>query len=326
MQNKLGQMYGSVSMNIPPQYTIVTIGFTVLVLLLILFFIFAEFSERFVVTGYVNSTKAAVQVYPKTNGFIIERYHKQGDSVRKGEQLFLIDTSYAGYQYNDEIGQQLKQNKVFVEKEITNKTQYLHAMKALLEKKYISLMEYNAKKDELIALKHRRNLIEMEMIKYQQSRSYLIRSPIDGMVAGAMFKKGQYAHAAKPLVKLIPNNSELVAELFVPAKQAGFLSKENKVMIRYDAYPYERFGVYRAVIKDISQSILTDEDEEKPIRIGEPYYKITAKLEKQHVMVYGREKKIQHGMTLSAIIVGSKRKAWQWMLDPLYSFYGMLFV
>jgi membrane fusion protein len=42
--------------------------------------------------------------------------------------------------------------------------------------------------------------------------------------------------------------------------------------------------------------------------------------------IYGEKKKIKHGMTISAVVVGSKRKLWQWILDPLFSFYGDLLV
>ena len=94
------------------------------------------------------------------------------------------------------------------------------------------------------------------------------------------------------------------------------------MIIRYDAYPYARFGTTKASIREIDQSILTDDEESNPIRIGQPYYKAIAILDKQSVKVYGRDKTIQQGMTLSAVIIGSKRKLWQWILDPLYSFYG----
>jgi membrane fusion protein len=327
IQNKLAQVYGSVSINLPPSYFIVTIGLVVIVFFIIIFLLFAEFSERFIVAGYVNSSQAAVQVYPRTDGIIIKRYHQIGDKVKKGDRLFLVDTSYAGYQYESrEIGQQIRQRESFINEALVYKKKQLQALKPLFKKKYISQEEYNAKKDEINALESSKILAEMDFIKYQQSRAYLIRAPISGLIASDPFKKGQYAHISKPLVKIIPVDAELIAELFVPAKQAGFLSKNNKIMIRYDAYPYERFGVYKAVVQNISQSIITDEEEEKPLKIGEPYYKVTARLEKQHVLIYGREKNIRHGMTLSAIIVGTKRKIWQWIFDPLYSVYGVLLV
>ena len=98
------------------------------------------------------------------------------------------------------------------------------------------------------------------------------------------------------------------------------------MIIRYDAFPYARFGGVGAYIDGISQSILTDVEEDKPIRIGEPYYKVTARLEQQFVRVYGQQKHMRHGMTVTAVIVGSRRKLWQWILDPIYSFSGGLLV
>jgi membrane fusion protein len=50
------------------------------------------------------------------------------------------------------------------------------------------------------------------------------------------------------------------------------------------------------------------------------------KLDNQFITLYGKNKKIQHGMTISAVIVGAKRKIWQWVLDPIYSFSGGVFL
>ncbi|STX41051.1 hemolysin D [Legionella donaldsonii] len=326
-ESKKNQNYGLVSINTPVSYRFIAIGSMGIVLLIVLFLVFAEFAEKIIISGYLDSTKGIARVYPKRNGVIIQSYRHQGDKIKRGQNLFLIDTSYTGiYKSHDhEIFKNLKKNQEFIKKEINYKNQYLDALKKLLEKHYISWATYNEKQEELIEIKNKKNLIELDMIKYRQGKSYTIRSPIDGVVSSIIYKEGQYTNLSKPLAKIMPIDTDLVAELFIPAKKAGFLNKENKIIIRYDAYPYERFGTYQATIKEISQSIITDDEEEKPIRIGEPYYKITAELDKQFVVVYGAEKKLQQGMTFSAVIVGQKRKIWQWILDPLYSYYGVLF-
>ncbi|WED42956.1 HlyD family secretion protein [Legionella cardiaca] len=327
LQQTKERIYGSVCINVPPQYTVSAIGFSIIIVSIILFLSFAEFSEKFIVSGYVNSTRAIVRVYPRTNGIISEGNIYQGMKVKKGKNLFLVDTSYVGASKNsdNDIVAQLQKRKKIIEKEVVYKSRNLHALAQLLEKKYVSLAEYNQKKEELLELKNKQSLIEMDMIRYNQSRSYRIRSPIDGIVSSILYKEGQYVNTTKSLITIIPDKAELIAELFIPARKAGFLRKDSKVVIRYDAYPYQRFGTYQASIKEISQNIMADDEEEKPFRIGEPYYKVIAKLDKQTVMVYGEIQKIQHGMTFSAVIVGSRRKLWQWILDPLYSYYGKLF-
>jgi membrane fusion protein len=328
IDNKKNQNLGSVSINLPLPYQFLTITCVTLVVLILLFLVFGEYSEKFIVFGYLNYPKGIVRVYPSRSGVIVKSSMSQGDKVSKGDALFLIDTSYDGLDKHNEQQEfrQLQKRKKAIEKEIRYKTEFLSELNKLRVKKYISQNTYNEKHDELAALEHNKTMVEMDLIKYKQGGSYLIRSPINGVISSVIYQEGQYTNLGKPLVKILPDDADLVAELFIPVNKSGFLTKENKVIIRYEAYPYQRFGTYQAFIKDISQSILTDEEEEKPIRIGQPYYKATAQLEKQFVTLYGEQKRIQHGMTLSAVIVGSKRKIWQWILDPLYSFYGELMI
>ena len=320
--------YGSVSINVPVKYTVLTTGISLVVLLVILFFIFAEYSEKFIVKGYINSTQGIVRVYPSKNGVIVKSWVHQGSQVGKGDALFLVDTSYDGLSRhrNHAVFDKLTTRRQLIEKDIHYKKTQLLALKHLLDKKYIPLDLYNQKRGELSALVVTKNTIEMDLIKYKQERSYLVRAPIDGVVASVIYKQGQNANLLKPLVKIIPKNSDLIAELFIPVNKSGFLNKKNHIIIRYDAYPSERFGTAKGVITDISQSILTDEEDDKPLRVGQPYYKVVAKLDTPFVTLYGKPRRIQHGMTLSAVIVGSKKKVWKWVLDPLYSYYGELFV
>ncbi|KTD07685.1 membrane fusion protein [Legionella jamestowniensis DSM 19215] len=323
LQHKKERIYGAIFINTPPGYKFLTIGFSLFIFLIGAFLIFAEFSEKFIVSGYVNSTKALVRVYPKMNGIIAESYIHQGEKINKDGTLFLVDTSFRSNE--QDIAAQLEKRHKLIEKEIAHKSRNLAAMRLLLQKKYLSKAEYNQKQEELYELENKESLLEMDRINYKQSRSFIVHAPIEGIISSVLYKEGQYVNSTKFLLTIIPADAELIVELFIPARKAGFLDKNSKILIRYDAYPYQRFGTYAATIKEISQNIMTDEEEEKPIRIGEPYYKVIASLERQHVMVYGREKKIQHGMTLSAVVVGSKRKLWQWIFDPLYSYYGKLF-
>ena len=62
--------------------------------------------------------------------------------------------------------------------------------------------------------------------------------------------------------------------------------------------------------------MLTDEDEEKPFRVGHPYYKATVLLEEQAIVLSGKARPLQQGMTLSAIVDGPRRKIWQWVVSP----------
>lgn len=319
--------YGVVRINTPIRYTVLTVHVLLFVVVLILFLLFGEFSEKFIVSGYIESAKGVARVYPKKNGVIVRSFIKQGDHVNQGDRLFLMDTSEGLKRgTRSDVLIQLEAKKRTLDDEINYKAKHLQALKTLLIKKFISVSMYHEKKDELVHLQHQINQMNVDIINHKRDQFYVVRAPIDGVITNVLYQPGQYTPVSKPLLKIIPKHSVFMAALFIPVRQSGFLSKKSSVIIRYDAYPYERFGSSRALIQEIGQSILTDEEEDKPIRIGQPYYKVLASLDKQFVAISGRHKKIQDGMTISAVIVGSRRKIWQWIFEPLYSFYGEIFI
>lgn len=315
--------YGMVSINMPLPYSVSVLGFSFITVLVLFFLIKGEFSEKFIVTGYLESTKGIVRVYPSKNGVIIKKFVEQGMEVKKGDKLFLIDLSFEDH--NHDVLLQLQRRKALITTEIISKKRHLQDLKQLVDKKYIPSVTYANKQNELLELRRQKSAIDIDILNYKHQQSFTVYSPLDGIVSNLLYQEGQFSNVTKPLVKIVPKGSELRAELFIPAKQAGFLSHESNVIIRYDAYPYMRFGTARATINQISQSVLTDAEDDKPVRIGEPYYKVTALLDNQFVTIYGKQKSIRQGMTFSAVIVGTKRKMWQWILDPVFSFYGDVF-
>lgn len=244
IKNRLHHHYGTVMINTPIQYQILTLVFSILSICIILFLCFAQFSEKFIVSGYINSTKGVVRVFPGKNGVIVHSNVLQGMHVKKGDELFLIDTSHDGL-YKDnhhDLLEQIQTRKASVEKQISDKKQQLNLLKKLLIKQYITQTEFNNKKEEIIALENSKSLLEIELIKYNQDKSYRVRAPVSGTISAVIYKRGQSTNRSKPLVKILPDNADLIAELYVPANKAGFIDKNNNILIRYDAYPYQNFG------------------------------------------------------------------------------------
>jgi membrane fusion protein len=313
---------GDVFINTPGHYWVLVVGCGVFVLCLMVFITCAEFSEKCRVKGYINSEQGMVHAYAKRQGVIVKCLVAQGDLVKQGAALFLIDSSYDGLVSTEQRQtlQPLLHKKRALLKEITYKRRQLDRLKPLLRKKYISLTDYHMKQEEIVALENQKHGFALELLRYKQSRAYTVRAPIDGIVSSVMRHVGQQVVPGKPLLSLLPNHARWIAELYVPVEKAGFMKKNAPLMIHYDAYPYQRFGAVRGRIQAMSQTILTDAEEDKPIKINQPYYKVTACLANQDVMVYGKSRPLQQGMTLSVIMMGAKKKVWQWMLDPLYSY------
>jgi len=69
---------------------------------------------------------------------------------------------------------------------------------------------------------------------------------------------------------IVPEGSGLQATLLAPSRSAGFLKAGQDVNLLVDAFPYQKFGVQKGIIKDISAT---------PYRPGELDLKI--RLEKR---------------------------------------------
>ncbi|QRN02595.1 HlyD family efflux transporter periplasmic adaptor subunit [Legionella sp. MW5194] len=309
---------GTVFINIPFNVYVLSFGMAVILSLMILFLCFAEYSEKYMVNGYLDYSKGFIPIYSGKSGLIVKGQMKNHQHVNQGDVLFKIDTSYSDAPSQNKILSRLNHQTRRLGQDIVRIKKELVVLKPLLAKKYISADVYNTKKDHLNELRNKKNQLEIERIQHQKRNAYLVQAPINGRLTVIHYQVGQQISPSDELVKIIPDNTDLLAEIQVPVKHAGFMSRNDPITLRYDAYPYERFGTYTAIIKDIDPVISVD----KTAPHSEPYYRVRAKLGRQFVTVYGRQKGLQQGMTFSAVMTGTRRKVWQWIWEPINHFMG----
>lgn len=94
--------------------------------------------------------------------------------------------------------------------------------------------------------------------------------------------------------------------------------------MRYDAFPYQRFGLYKGEVTQYSKSILLPNEVSTPVPVNEPVYQVHVKLASQAVSAYGAEVPLQSGMLLSADIVLEQRSLLNWLFEPILSLRGRL--
>lgn len=159
----------------------------------------------------------------------------------------------------------------------------------------------------------------------QGQRTHIIRAPRAGRVSNLQTRLGQQLVDNKPLLTLVPEEALIEAHLLVPVRAAGFLKEGQNLELRYDAFPYQKFGLYSGEIVSISDSvILPTELNSAPLNLAEPAYLVRAALHQQQVSGYGRKLALKSGMTLSADIQLSERTLLEWLLEPVYSLRGRL--
>ena len=111
-----------------------------------------------------------------------------------------------------------------------------------------------------------------------------ITAPMDGVVTAITAQIGQ-STGAHALATLLPEGSELVAQLFAPSRAVGFVEVGQTVRIRYQAYPYQKFGQYTGVVTEVSRSPLQpgELNAAMPLVLAsqEGVYRVTVKLDSQ---------------------------------------------
>ena len=182
---------------------------------------------------------------------------------------------------------------------------------------------------EISQLERTVSVYQQEILDYQQRSEQTIRATISGYISSINTEIGQQVDANKLLMSIVPKESELLANLYVPSRAIGFVKPNDKVILRYQAYPYQKFGHAEGHVISIAQTALGSQEWTnlgnmftQTAQVNEPVYLIKVKLNNQHIRVYGTEKKLQIGMVLEADILHENKRLYEWILDPLYQVIG----
>jgi len=160
---------------------------------------------------------------------------------------------------------------------------------------------------------------EQRVTEISGRRAYVIRAPDAGRISTLQATVGQFADPRRPQMEIIPNNSALQAELFIPTRGIGFVKPGQEVRILYEAFPHQQFGTYGGRINEISQTILSRSDASGPIELKEPAYRVIVALDRPDIDAYGKRIPLQPGMLLNADIILEMRSLFRWFLGPLLS-------
>ena len=162
-------------------------------------------------------------------------------------------------------------------------------------------------------------LLAQERYRHEADGGVLVKAPLAGLVAHRFVEPGQAVQAGQPLLSLLPEGARLQAQLQVPSRAIGFIRPGDRVRLRYQAYPFQKFGHQGGRVARISRSAVP------PVAgapSSEPHYRILVALDRQEVLAYGRPEPLRPGMLLEADILGERRKLHEWLLEPLYSLRG----
>ncbi len=251
------------------------------------------------------------------------------EQVRLGNETVARYKSVADQGYVSQISLAQQQQSML---DLLNAQQALERQATTLRRNIAQLeqteRELPAQRDAVVAAT-RRDLASLDQERVQQEADGELRidAPVGGLVASRLTEPGQAVQAGQPLMTLLPSNSKLQAQLLVPSRAVGFVEPGDRVLLRYQAYPYQKFGRYQGHVVRISRSALSSGELGALVgnaEAGEPFYRITVSLSQQSVTAYGKPEPLKPGMLVDADILGEKRRLIEWLFEPLYSLNGKM--
>ena len=160
-------------------------------------------------------------------------------------------------------------------------------------------------------------VLEQELAEHEARRIIVITAPADGTVTAILAERGQSTQPQSALLSILPNGATLEAQLLVPSRAIGFIAAHQEVAVRYQAFPYQRFGSYRGRITEVAKTLIVPNETQLPVAINEAVYRVTVALDAQSVNAYRRDIPLQAGMLLDADIWLDRRRVIDWVFDPL---------
>lgn len=142
--------------------------------------------------------------------------------------------------------------------------------------------------------------IDQQTAENEGRRSTIVFAPEDGILTGVRSYLGEQVTAGTPLVTLLPTDGSLQIELYINSASIGFLKENEPVLLRYDAFPYQKFGLHHGHIAEITHAPLASnnaqDNRNAEIAGGQnnsptqDIYRIRVEPDHSYVVTYGRQR------------------------------------
>lgn len=207
---------------------------------------FQQYSD-YIESGYYMNRKQMLSDdlnYLQKNREILQQ---QKELMQK--DLKLSEETYA-------INEKLLKEKVIAKQDVRNEKSKLLGKQMTIPQANANLLanetQQREKKKEIAELEH---TIALQKVLFQQQiqtlksliqewiKRYVLSASINGQISFLLpLQEGRYYSANKLLGYINPATADYYAEVYLPQNNFGKVQKNQRVQLRFDAYPYNEFG------------------------------------------------------------------------------------
>jgi membrane fusion protein len=171
--------------------------------------------------------------------------------------------------------------------------------------------------------------LSREAAEQDAARQVVIRAPQEGTVTAVFAEVGQSVSDTAALASVVPVGARLQAHLYAPSSAVGFVRPEQPVRLRFEAFPYQRFGHQPGHVLQVSRTPLAPAElaalslpvlRRDADGTSEALFRITVALDAAD----GEALPLVPGMRLQADVLLERRRLVEWLFEPVLGLKGRL--
>ncbi|ECV5257936.1 HlyD family secretion protein [Salmonella enterica subsp. houtenae] len=288
-----------------------------------------------IISGLKDSKKATLDALEKQKIQYIQALQNSSDIIRHAEEGIRIMKknmdNYRQYQSRGLItkDQLTNQETIYYQQQSnllglnSQNEQNALQLTSLESQIRIQAAEFDNRIYQMILQRYE---LQKELINTDIESAVIIRALSDGKIDSLSVSTGQMVSAGDSLAQILPDTvRHYYLVLWVPNTAVPYIATGDRVNIRYEAFPAEKFGQFPGIIQSISRAPATPQEmrtyqgaPQNTSSLSVPYYKVITQLDRQSITYGGKSRSLENGMKAQVTLFLEKRKIWQWMLSPFY--------
>jgi hemolysin D len=148
----------------------------------------------------------------------------------------------------------------------------------------------------------------------------VLYAPVDGVVKElAINTVGGVVLEAQQLMLVVPEESHLEVEAFLPNKDIGFVEAGQTAQVKIHTFPFTKYGTIPATVARISGDAVSPEKkqaDQQPAS-ADLAFSMSLMLERNTLSVDGKSVKLVPGMQVTAEVITHQRRLIEYFLSPL---------
>jgi len=138
-----------------------------------------------------------------------------------------------------------------------------------------------------------------------------LRAPANGVVSTLNVRKGgEVVQPGQTVAEIAPHGAPLILVAALPTREAGFVKVGDRAQIKFDAYPFQDYGIVSGKVTAISPDAKNDE------RLG-AVYRVEIALDRSPLANNHPAVHLKAGQTATAEIVIRQKRIAEILLEPI---------